>query len=50
MSAPERRIQEGLERASLYRLLKLEPPALLAEPVSLGAAHAQTDGAMRRAA
>ncbi|HEU5284437.1 MAG TPA: glycoside hydrolase family 57 protein, partial [Burkholderiales bacterium] len=36
--------------ASLYRLLKLEPPALLAEPVSLGAAHAQTDGAMRRAA
>jgi alpha-amylase/alpha-mannosidase (GH57 family) len=36
--------------ASLYRLLKLEPPPQLAEPVSLGAAHAQTDGAMRRAA
>jgi alpha-amylase/alpha-mannosidase (GH57 family) len=36
--------------ASLYRLLKLEPPPQLAEPVSLGAAHAHTDGAMRRAA
>jgi alpha-amylase/alpha-mannosidase (GH57 family) len=36
--------------ASLYRLLKLEPPPQLAEPVSLGAAHAQTGGAMRRAA
>jgi alpha-amylase/alpha-mannosidase (GH57 family) len=34
--------------ASLYRLLKLEPPPQLAEPVSLGAAHAHTDGAMRR--
>ena len=36
--------------ANLYRLLKLEPPPQLAEPVSLGAAQAHTDGAMRRAA
>ena len=36
--------------AHLYRLLKLEPPPQLAEPVSRGAAHAQTDGAMQRAA
>jgi alpha-amylase/alpha-mannosidase (GH57 family) len=35
---------------NLYRLLKLEPPAALHEPVSLGAVHAQTEGAMRRAA
>jgi alpha-amylase/alpha-mannosidase (GH57 family) len=35
---------------SLYRLLKLEPPPQLDEPVSLGAARAHTDGAMRRAA
>jgi alpha-amylase/alpha-mannosidase (GH57 family) len=36
--------------ANLYRLLKLEPPALLKEPVSRGAVQARTDGAMRRAA
>jgi alpha-amylase/alpha-mannosidase (GH57 family) len=36
--------------ANLYRLLQLEPPAALNEPVSRGATHARTDGAMRRAA
>ncbi len=36
--------------ANLYRLLKLDPPAQLDEPVSLGAAHALTHNAMRRAA
>jgi alpha-amylase/alpha-mannosidase (GH57 family) len=36
--------------ANLYRLLQLEPPAVLREPVSRGATHARTDGAMRRAA
>jgi alpha-amylase/alpha-mannosidase (GH57 family) len=36
--------------ANLYRLLQLEPPATLGEPVSRGAMHAHTDGAMRRAA
>ncbi len=36
--------------ANLYRLLKLVPPAQLDEPVSLGATHAQTHNAMRRAA
>jgi len=36
--------------ANLYRLLKLAPPAQLDEPVSLGALHAQTHNAMRRAA
>jgi alpha-amylase/alpha-mannosidase (GH57 family) len=36
--------------ASLYRLLKLEPPLPLHEPISFGALEAHTDGAMRRAA
>ncbi|MCC7547871.1 MAG: hypothetical protein IT532_08900 [Burkholderiales bacterium] len=36
--------------ANLYRLLKLVPPAQLDEPISLGALHAQTHNAMRRAA
>jgi len=36
--------------ASLYRLLKLPPPAQLDEPVSRGAATTNTTGAMRRAA
>jgi len=36
--------------ANLYRLLKLEPPPQLAEPVSLGAPQAHAEGAMRRAA
>jgi alpha-amylase/alpha-mannosidase (GH57 family) len=35
---------------SLYRLLKLPPPAQLGEPVSRGAATTNTTGAMRRAA
>lgn len=36
--------------ANLYRLLKLDPPPQLNEPISLGAVNAHTDGAMRRAA
>ena len=35
---------------NLYRLLQLEPPAALNEPVSRGATQARTEGAMRRAA
>jgi alpha-amylase/alpha-mannosidase (GH57 family) len=35
---------------NLYRLLKLDAPAALNEPVSRGAVHAHTEGAMRRAA
>jgi alpha-amylase/alpha-mannosidase (GH57 family) len=35
---------------NLYRLLKLDAPAALDEPVSRGALQAHTDGAMRRAA
>lgn len=36
--------------ANLYRMLKLTPPPQLEEPISIGAAHARTDNAMRRAA
>jgi len=37
-----------LNLANLYRLLKLEPPANLAQPLSRGSAGAR-DGTMRRA-